>query len=659
MNILQTKQPLHFSQKVNLNASITEKGLHSLFALLKSNRNEKKKKHSPNFENVSWDTEKLESTLQSWSTGTPMNWSAIGRAHGIQGGNAGQVVREFAEARNIDVEPISSCTPKRKKTNRLCKKKLVGCDVSIPSNPPIRAIEAEIKSMISSGRFMLGEECTPYKVTKYKPDNGTMTPYDIFIHARKVPLKLLRQRLLSKQIKYMRLTPLSDINAMTRVQVTEKLPALNCDSMSHEELCQQLFNYERSRSLCMWHDHATILKMGFIMITTHVMYMYDPIVFYTDREFQQLNPGTTVTSIQSEVEQPEIHILGVGSSSVEDQAALTGDRISCLLDLSTPVQTENGTEITDTLRFFTGDYPATQFEQGNKQGGTYKCGVCGCKEHLFDDQAHSLFHQWRSLEELQSLATSGQFGRRVGILRPFDLKVAELRTELRARGVSNTKKMHRENLQKSLDQILRGVVRVPALLLTDPIASLASLNLGMYEVVASEPLHDIKGHIINLITELPYILPPGETATKCSMLPGKGEKIRCRFKANNYSTISPTERSQLLSKSPPPSPNSIKIGEISYSLDDQRSPRQLLQMYNVCWIHMELCRDLISAPKKITRSKMHGHYLHALTAHSPTQYELSCLRSLTQRTRNDYLDRLEELPNYARIIILKMSSRKL
>lgn len=310
-----------------------------------------------------------------------MNWSAVGRAHGIQGGNAGQVVREFAEARNIAVEPISSSTPKRKITNRPCKKKIVGCDVSIPSNPPIRAIEAEIKSMISSGRFMLGEECTPYKVTKYKPVNGMMTPYDIFIHARKVPLKLLRQLLLSKQMKYMRLTPVSEINAMTRVQVTEKLRALNCDSMSQEELCQQLFQYERSRSLCMWHDHATILKMGFIMITTHVM--YDPIVFYTDGEFQQLNP--VLTSIQSEVEQPEIHLLGVGSSSIEDQAALTGDRISCLLDLSTPVQTENGTEITDTLRFFTGDHPATQFEQGNK------CGVCGCKEYLFDDQAHSLF----------------------------------------------------------------------------------------------------------------------------------------------------------------------------------------------------------------------------------------------------------------------------
>lgn len=67
----------------------------------------------------------------------------------------------------------------------------------------------------------------------------------------------------------------------------------------------------------------------------------------------------------------------------------------------------------------------------------------------------------------------------------------------------------------------------------------------------------------------------------------------------------------------------IKVGEISYSLDDHRSPRQLLQLYNSCWLHMELCN-----PKKLTRSKMFGHYLHTLTAHSPTQYEVASLLSL-------------------------------
>lgn len=121
-------------------------------------------------------------------------------------------------------------------------------------------------------------------------------------------------------------------------------------------------------------DHATILKMGFIMVTVHVM--YDPVVFYTDKEYEELNPGATV-NVQSQVEQPEIHLLAAGSSNVEDQAALIGDRLTCLLDLSKPVQTEKGTDITDTLRFFTGDHPATQ---GTKQGGTYKCGMCGCQE---------------------------------------------------------------------------------------------------------------------------------------------------------------------------------------------------------------------------------------------------------------------------------------
>ncbi len=78
--------------------------------------------------------------------------------------------------------------------------------------------------------------------------------------------------------------------------------------------------------------------------------------------------------------------------------------------------------------------------------------------------------------------------------------------------------MLKANLQKELDEILRGVVRVPVLLITNPTQSLTSLNLSKYEVVASESLHDIKGHIINLITEIPHILPPGNTFTKCTHL---------------------------------------------------------------------------------------------------------------------------------------------
>ena len=165
--------------------------------------------------------------------------------------------------------------------------------------------------------------------------------------------------------------------------------------------------------------------MGFVMVTVHIL--YDPVVFYTDNEYQELNPGADV-NIQAEVEQPEIHLLAFGSSSVEDQAALIKDRLSCLLELPEPVKTETGIEIT---RFFTGDHPATQFEQGSKMGGNYKCAVCGSHVNLFD-QAHMLQQKWRTPQELQAIATSGIYGRQAGVLKPFDLKVKE---QLEARGI--------------------------------------------------------------------------------------------------------------------------------------------------------------------------------------------------------------------------------
>ena len=113
-------------------------------------------------------------------------------------------------------------------------------------------------------------------------------------------------------------------------------------------------------------------------------------VFYTNEEYLRNHPGIQI-NIQSEVEQPEVYFLSAGSSSVEDQGALIGDHINCLLNLSTPVEIDNGIAIKDTLRFFTGDHPACQFELGTKQRGTYKCGACGCNEALFSDQAHFFF----------------------------------------------------------------------------------------------------------------------------------------------------------------------------------------------------------------------------------------------------------------------------
>ena len=90
----------------------------------------------------------------------------------------------------------------------------------------------------------------------------------------------------------------------------------------------------------------------------------------------------------------------------------------------------------------------------------------------------------------------------------------EHRQGLSCRGILDTS-MTKPVLQEMLEQLLRGVASVPALLLTNPTQSLSSLNIDKYEVVTSEPLHDLKGHI-NLLTELPHILPLGDVTIQCN-----------------------------------------------------------------------------------------------------------------------------------------------
>ena len=68
------------------------------------------------------------------------------------------------------------------------------------------------------------------------------------------------------------------------------------------------------------------------MITVHTL--YDPAVFLTDTEYQAQNQLPQAVRVQSEVEQPEIYMDNL---SVEDQAALIGDRVECLADLSIPL----------------------------------------------------------------------------------------------------------------------------------------------------------------------------------------------------------------------------------------------------------------------------------------------------------------------------------
>ena len=84
------------------------------------------------------------------------------------------------------------------------------------------------------------------------------------------------------------------------------------------------------------------------MVTVHIL--YDHAVFLSNEEYQQKYHQNI--DIQSEIEQPEVHMLALGSSSIEDQAALLPERVACLHDQNTPIVASNGVEVTDRLHFF-------------------------------------------------------------------------------------------------------------------------------------------------------------------------------------------------------------------------------------------------------------------------------------------------------------------
>ena len=93
-------------------------------------------------------------------------------------------------------------------------------------------------------------------------------------------------------------------------------------------------------------------------------------------------------------------------------------------------------------------------------------------------------------------------------MRPFDaLTKEEIKDELRKLDIYTSATTKKE-LQQALHEALDGIQRVPSLLIHNPTHPLGQLNLESYQILDCEPLHDLKGHISNIITELPSIPDP-------------------------------------------------------------------------------------------------------------------------------------------------------
>ena len=102
-----------------------------------------------------------------------------------------------------------------------------------------------------------------------------------------------------------------------------------------------------------------------------------------------------------------------------------------------------------------------------------------------------------------------------GGAKPFDgLDKEELQQELRTRIRNHS--LHRQSLAPSMTMkkkelkaeftiVKKGISNFPALATSSPNASLADLHIAEYEVAPTEPLHDFKGHMANVIWEVRII----------------------------------------------------------------------------------------------------------------------------------------------------------
>ena len=202
-----------------------------------------------------------------------------------------------------------------------------------------------------------------------------------------------------------------------------------------------------------------------------------------------------------------------------------------------------------------------------------------------------------------------------------------------------------------------GAQRVPTILISNPVQSLSELNLDSYTVLDSEPLHDLKGHLVNLLTELPFILSGGCKSLVTELL----QHLLLSKKQNGYSgsdlRVALIEVNNLIQCQDVDEEihlllsTAVKISERLYSSCDKRTPKSILQLYNCTWLHHELCKSLFTKPNDISYGKFFGLYLHSLVAHAPRQYEIVCLRSVN--TENQ-----ERMFQQAKQIALNCTNRK-
>lgn len=445
---------------------------------------------------------------------------------------------------------------------------------------------------------------------------------EFVLEGRKVPLSEIRQKTLRMHAPYMREYTDAYYNEMNRENIVTRLKELNeyndREDLTTDNLRSKLIRIERNRHLMIWHDNSTVANHGFLVCLVSVM--YDHAIFLTNEEFKR-KTGKTV-EVQTVVEKPEVHFIARCKSSEEEQIAYSETRLSCIKEIADNFTTPDGHQVVDTLRFFHGDSPAREFECGQQKGGHYYCSNCGCHAFRVDEIHHAISCPEVSLQDRVNAIMEGAVSKTNTLqlkLKPLkNLSRDDLERELASRQIydGNTK----QDLQKLLDQEMHGIQRVPALLVNCPKKKLTEIGLAKYEILPTEPLHDVGHHIENVITEFPHHLKESEKKVfdECTemCLGNKESKRGVDYRAAVIKTTSYLSQTDSVSaKALQVLETLTEIQRILYSQEKDRCPQTILRYYNQAWYHAILLKEFIQKPKKLTYRKMFGVYFHDLTAH--------------------------------------------
>lgn len=131
-----------------------------------------KKNHVGKFEASNWDKENLLEEVRGYEDGKVVSWRALATRYnvcnnkGVLANNGGQMVKEYVISQDLDITKFRTSSQHigDQEIVRKRKRRSVGGEISIPTEPTPAKLRQMLAEKLSSGEYTIGEMIVPKKV---------------------------------------------------------------------------------------------------------------------------------------------------------------------------------------------------------------------------------------------------------------------------------------------------------------------------------------------------------------------------------------------------------------------------------------------------------------------------------------------------------------